>query len=121
MPRRKLFGSFPAFRRGRTIGVSTPSSSWRASLEAAAASWVRRNIRTAKVAFEILLQQIGRKPAGKVRSRFYRDVRLNVAIDLVTGMDLWHLLTIVGTRDDGRRLFGPGSRVLPTPGSASAG
>jgi len=72
------------------------------SLEAVMAAWVRREFPDLEVAVELLGDE-----ATKVRSRYRRDQRANVALDLVTGMDVSHLLTIVGNRADGRSLFGP--------------
>ena len=72
------------------------------SLEAALAAWVRREFPDLEAAVGLLGDD-----AGKVRRRYRRDQRANVALDFVTGMDLSHLLTIVGGGADGRSLFGP--------------
>jgi hypothetical protein len=47
---------------------------------------------------------------GRVLNRFRRDQRNNVEVDLVTGMDLEHLLTVAGSSDSLRRMFGVGNR-----------
>jgi hypothetical protein len=53
---------------------------------------------------ESVLPALG-KSASKVQGRFETDRRNNVGVDLTVGMDLKHLLRIVGSRSDGRERF----------------
>jgi hypothetical protein len=72
-----------------------------AGLEAALAEWVRDRYPDQEVA----LAHLGDE-GKKVRSRFKRDQRNKVEVDLVTGMDLGHLLTVAGMTTQGLDRFG---------------
>jgi hypothetical protein len=70
------------------------------NLEAALADWVRTAFPDVEDAVALLGDD-----AKKVRGRFRRDQKNNVAVDLVTGMDLGHLLAIAGLSEVGQRRF----------------
>ncbi len=72
-----------------------------ASLESELAEWVRNRYQDQDVAIAYLGSE-----GKKVLSRFRRDQRNNLEVDLVTGMDLGHLLAIAGNSPPGRDRFG---------------